>query len=549
MTPRIHHLSSLDASFLHIESAEMPMHVGSVHLLEAPAGRDGEFFEAVKAHVASRLHLAPVFTRKLALMPFELSNPVWVDDEFIDLDHHLRRVVLPRPGSWEQLERVVARLHSSLLDRSRPLWEFTVIEGLQSGEVVLYAKAHHAGIDGQAGQAVGRALFDPAPHGRVVRSPRRRPRSNRYQLGMAELVAAALGNTVRQSAGLVRSVPDIARGLKSLVVPQPGPDGRRRWFARNLQVFGPKTPFNAAITNQRNWAARSVSLAEARAIAFAVGGTVNDVVLATCSGAMRRYLAEYDALPARPMSAAVPVSLRAEGDTRADNQVSMMLMTLASNVDDPLERLLAIVAASKKTKRAMGAASAALPLDFPLLGAPWLMSGLASLYGRTRLVNVMPPLANVVVSNVAGPPAEVYFAGARMRSFYPVSIPAHGMALNITVHSYDGDLDYGLTACRRAVPDLGDLGYFIVAEHQVLAQCVQRLRAPGGSDDLQGAGAPSPPLVGTEQGGEAAPARDEARPASPPDAPPAATRSARPRSRGAAAARGDVPAECAGAGV
>ena len=414
MTPRIHHLSSLDASFLHVESAEMPMHVGSVHRLELPTGFEGDFFEAVKAHVASRLHLAPVFTRKLALMPFEMSNPVWVDDEDIDLDHHVRRVVLPRPGSWEQLERLVARLHSSLLDRSRPLWEFTLIEGLQSGEVVLYAKAHHAGIDGQAGQAVGRALFDLEPTGRIVKKPRPKPRSNQYQLGIAELAAAALGNTVRQSADLVKSMPGMARALKNLVEPQPGPDGTRRWFQRKLQVFGPKTPFNVAITNQRSWAARSVPLAGAKAIAKATGCTLNDVVLASCAGAMRRYLHEYDALPGKAMSAAVPASLRAEGDTSADNQVSMMLVTLASDVKDPLERLRAIGAASKKTKALMGAASAALPLDFPLLGAPWLMSGLASLYGRSRLANVVPPLANVVVSNVAGPPVAVYFAGAKM---------------------------------------------------------------------------------------------------------------------------------------
>jgi diacylglycerol O-acyltransferase len=172
----------------------------------------------------------------------------------------------------------------------------------------------------------------------------------------------------------------------------------------------------------------------------------------------------------------------------------MMLVTLASDVKDPLERLRAIGAASKKTKALMGAASAALPLDFPLLGAPWLMSGLASLYGRSRLANVVPPLANVVVSNVAGPPVAVYFAGAKMLSYHPVSIPAHGMSLNITVHSYDGDLDYGLIACRRAVPDIGDLGDFMVAAHREL---LAALRAPAevrADDPIAGVQEPAAPV-------------------------------------------------------
>jgi diacylglycerol O-acyltransferase / wax synthase len=256
----------------------------------------------------------------------------------------------------------------------------------------------------------------------------------------------------------------------------------RRWWchspgrtAGGLNILGPRTPFNVAITNQRSWAARSVPLAEAKLIAKRTGCTLNDVVLATCSGAMRKYLRDYEALPAKSMSAAIPVSLREAGDTSSDNQVSMMLMSLASDVRDPLERLRAIAAGSRDAKSMMGAAIAALPLDFPLLGAPWLMSGLASLFGRSRIANVLPPLANVVISNVPGPQTPLYFAGAKMLTYYPVSIPAHGMALNITVHSYDGDLDYGLIACRRAVPDIGDLADELVAEHRRLLAAAQAI--------------------------------------------------------------------------
>ena len=169
----MNHLSGIDAAFLHLESPEMPMHVGSLHVLELPAGYDGDFFEDVKACLAQRLHLADVFTRKLALMPFDLSNPVWVEDEDIDLEHHIRHITLPKPGSNTQLQQYVARLHSTLLDRSRPLWEFFVIDGLRSGEVALYIKVHHARLDGQAGVALGRAIFDTTPEGRHVKPPRR----------------------------------------------------------------------------------------------------------------------------------------------------------------------------------------------------------------------------------------------------------------------------------------------------------------------------------------------------------------------------------------
>jgi diacylglycerol O-acyltransferase / wax synthase len=469
--PDIQHLSSLDAAFLHVESAEMPMHVGSVHVLELPPGHAGDFFEHVKAHVASRMHLAKVFTRKLALMPFDLSNPVWVEDEDIDLDHHVRHVVLPRPGTWAQLERLIGRLHSQLLDRSRPLWELTLIEGLETGEMVLYGKLHHAGVDGQAGMAFGGALFDLEPTGRVVKAPRPRLRRNRYQLGIAELAGAALGNLARQTAGLVRSAPEVVSALKKLVLPARGPDASadgREGDGKRPRWFAPRTPFNVAITNQRSWAGRSIPLADVKAIAKASGCTVNDVVLALASGAMRRYLGDYDAMPGKPMSAAVPVSLRPEGDQTANNQVSMVVMTLASDIKDPVERLRAIAKASRRTKSKLFDAIAAIPLDLPAPGAPWLVSGLASMYGRSRLADSLPSVVNVIISNVPGAPVPLYFAGAKARTYYPVSIPVHGIALNITVHSYDGRLDFGLIACRRAVPDLGDLADYLVAEYRVL---------------------------------------------------------------------------------
>ena len=204
------HLSIVDGAFLHMESAEMPMHVGSLNLFEPPAGYRGEgFYEKVKEHVAKRMHLAAVFTRKLALMPFDLANPVWIHDDDIDLDYHVRYMVLPKPGSIEQLEALAARLHSMLLDRSRPLWEFYVIEGLADGRIGFYGKVHHAAVDGQAGVAMATSLFDLTPEPRAVKPPRE-ARANTYQLGVAELLAAALQNQIQQLVQSVKLLPKVA---------------------------------------------------------------------------------------------------------------------------------------------------------------------------------------------------------------------------------------------------------------------------------------------------------------------------------------------------
>ena len=181
MMSDMQHLSVVDGAFLHLESPEMPMHVGSLALFDPPPGGAEGWYEAVKAHVVSRMHLAPVFTRKLALMPFDLANPVWVDDDDLDIDHHIRHVILPRPGSFERLEQLVGRLHSSLMDRSRPLWEIYIIEGLASGQVALYNKMHHAGIDGQAGVALAKVLFSDSPNPPPVKPPRTKPRRDHAQ--------------------------------------------------------------------------------------------------------------------------------------------------------------------------------------------------------------------------------------------------------------------------------------------------------------------------------------------------------------------------------
>ncbi len=470
----MNHLSGLDATFLHLETPEMPMHVGSLNVLELPRDYSGDFYEDAKKFLAGRTHLAGVFTRKLALMPFDLSNPVWVDDDDLDLDYHVRHITLPKPGTNRQLQQYVARLHSTLLDRSRPLWEFFIIDGLHSGEVALYTKVHHAGIDGQAGVALGKAIFDSEATGRVVKPPRARAHSHNYQLGMAELATAALRNTVQQYVKLFKMAPALARVIGGLARPDEKAAAKATTAApRKFNLFAPRTSLNVSITNQRTFAGRTISLAETKQLAKHFGVSLNDVVLGTVAGALRNYLQDNNELPAKSLVAGVPVSLRAAGDETPNNQASRILVSLATDIKNPVARLKAINASSNASKSTMNRFKAVMLDDFPMFAAPWLVSGVASMVGRSGIVNLLPPTANVAISNVAGAPFPMYFAGALVTSYYPVSIASHGTALNVTVQSYNGRMDYGLIACRRAVPDITSIGDYMLDEHKLLMSLMQ----------------------------------------------------------------------------
>lgn len=483
------HLSGLDATFLYIETPETPMHVGGLNICELPAGYTGDFYEDVKKHIASRLHLASVFQRKLLNMPFELANPVWVHDDTLDLEYHVRSTVLPKPGSRAQLDKLVGRLHSSLLDRSRPLWELYVIEGLKSPpgapkgsrHVAFYSKVHHAALDGAGGAALAEAILDLGPVPREIAPPPRRLKNKTQtsdQPTLGELTRAGIKNTGAQYAKIAKMLPALAGTALQLLRPAKDKLGETTSRKTGNAWFGPKTPINVSVTNQRLFAGLSIPLAEIKAIAKGHEATLNDVVLAICSGALRNYLATHGGVPAEPLLAAVPVSLREAGNTELNNQVSMMRISLASTVADPLERLRAVRKGSKASKALTGSVKSVLPTDFPSLGAPWLISGLAALFGRSRLANRMPPLANVAISNVPGPKMPLYLAGAKLLTYYPVSIAVHSMALNITVQSYAGALDFGLTACRKAVPDLPDMADLILAAHHELLRLTPQAALP-----------------------------------------------------------------------
>jgi len=444
------HLSGMDAAFLHIETPETPMHVGSLMLFELPKGYKGDYYEDVKTMLVKRLHLCSVLHRKLAQMPFELAEPVWIEDDDVDLDFHVRSATLRRPGTLAQLHQLVARLHSTLLDRSRPLWEMVVIEGLENGQVAFYSKAHHSGVDGKAGVELAKVLYDVGPEMREVPPPRRTRGGSRYQLGVAELLQAAVSNSAQQYLKVAKLLPTAAKALGAagkVIAMRKTVKGER-----SLNIgLAPKTIFNESITNQRSFSTLSVPLAHVKALGARVGGTVNTVVMAMCSGALRRFLKERNLLPKKSLIAMVPVSLRSAEDDAMNNQVSAIRVDLASEINDLPARFKAIHASSEAAKAVVKELKPVLGVDTPVTGSPWFMTGLASLLGRSELAARLPSAGNVSISNVPGPPMTLYMAGARMTHYYPVSIPYHGMGLNITVQSYAGSLEFGLTACRRVL--------------------------------------------------------------------------------------------------
>lgn len=434
-------LGVLDALFLHLETAATPMHVGALHLLDAPAAGDA-LYDAIRRHLAARLAVSPLFTRRLHRLPLDLANPVWVDGE-VDLTHHLQRLRLPAPGSQQQLWSAVARLHAQPFERSRPLWRFHLIEGLAGGGCAFYSKVHHAALDGSAGVALAQLLLDAQPAAAPV-EPARPPPERRPGPGRLQLLASALVRQAGTGAALLRRAPALARAGADLL--RTGGGTPLAW-AKSLRR-APDSPFNRAIDRRRSIATASLPLAPLRAVATAQAATVNDVVLTVVGGALRRYLLRRGELPAEPLVAAMPVSLRERGDTRMNTQATMAQVGLGTDIADPLQRLRAIHDAAQAAKAVSRAMRPALDLPLPSLGMPWLLGAAAALYGTGRLAERLPRLANVVVSNVPGPAAPLYLAGARLRSWWPLSIVEHGLGLNVTVMRYVEALDCGLVAAH-----------------------------------------------------------------------------------------------------
>ena len=522
----MHHLSALDALFLQLETPEVPAHVGSVSLLRKPKGHRGSFYKHVRDHIESRLHLAPLFSRRLAFMPLDLANPIWLGGAAVNLDEHITHVVLPKPGTQEQLDAAVAKLHEGMMDRDKPLWQFTVIEGLQDGNVAFYSRIHHAALDGQGGVALAQAILDTSATPRAVEAVGEKAKP-RLPPTTARMLGAAFRNTVAQYGKFVRAVPKalksaVAGGAELLSSSQAKkagapseqgtglghladfkPGDSLQDLAKSLLkkipggiALGPRTSLNVAISGERAFAGVKLPLDETKAIAKHFDTKLNDIVLAVCAGALRRYFAGNKAALAKAMIGGVPASLRVPGDTSQSNQVTMMLINMATNIADPRKRLAAIVKASTKAKMLTGGMKNMIPMDLPSLGIPWLMSVITPLYRTAVASNRIPVVANVVVSNVPGPQMPLYLAGAELITYYPVSIVTHGLALNITIQSYAGSLYYGLIACKKTVPDLRTFAKHMQAAHQELLDILKsEMTAPRPAKKIQKSATRTKPIV------------------------------------------------------
>ena len=468
------HLSGSDAAFLHLESPETPMHVGGLAILELPADYKGDFMLDVRTHIQERMHMAPIFQRKLVNMPFDIANPIWVMDEDIDIDYHIRHVIVPPPATRNTVDKLIARLHSSLLDRSRPLWEMHILDGLPVPDdlpkgtryVGLYSKMHHAALDGMGGQVLMEAIMDVSA---IPRAPkkrmRRRESAKRDNYGIAELATSGVMHNISQSIKLTKNLPKLTSKAYDMLKTTKKPDGSK---AQKMNWLAPKTPLNATITNQRSFARFSIPYSDCKKISKLNNVSLNDVVMAISGEGMLRYFADEGFALEETLLAAIPVSVRPEGNTDLSNQVSMARISLATNIKDPLARLQAISASSTHTKTLMSDVKSIMPTDFPSIGAPWLVSSIASTLTRARVANSVPPFANVLISNVPGPNITLYFAGAKQVSTYPVSIPYHGMALNITLQSYNGWLDFGVISCQKLMPDIHELAHHMKEAYEEL---------------------------------------------------------------------------------
>lgn len=439
-------LSALDASFLHLESATTPMHVGGVAVFARSRRRLD--FETLAAHIESRISLVPRYRQRIASVPGNLANPVWIDDVHFDISYHLRRSVLPRPGSEEQLFDLVARLMSRQLDRSRPLWEMYVVEGLAGGRTAVITKTHHAMVDGIGAVDIGQVILDPTPKPRDV--PTEEWTAAR-EPSPIELVVDAVTEIAQRPSAAVDAARMAMLDVRTTVEKVAGVAGGVLAAARTAGRPAPETVLNVDIGRQRRFAVTRTRLDDYRAVRKQHGGTVNDVVLATVAGALRRFFFSRGEPIGEDtvVRAMVPVSIRRDGDTSPGNWILLYFVDLPVGEPDPVLRLKHIsdeMQAHKQAGQSMGAASIIRMSGF----APPTLHAL----GARAAGSFSRRIFNVLVTNVPGPQLPLYAAGARMQEVFPVVPLAKGQALSVGLTSYNGGVYYGLNADRDALSDV-----------------------------------------------------------------------------------------------
>jgi len=451
-------LTGLDASFLYMETPTLHMHVAIVAVFDPATVPDGYSFRRIRQRILDRIPLVPVFQRRLVEVPLRLGHPVWVDDPEFDIDNHLRRAALPSPGGMRELGDFAADVTSRQLHRDRPLWEMWVVEGLEDGKIALVAKMHNCTIDGVSGTELLGVLFDLEPE------PPAHEHQGERQLDLRvpstfELVSHALLANLVRPIDMGRMAWRTTQSIAGIRKIRQGGSGKGAF-----PLSAPRTSLNASVHARRRVAFAAASLADVKKIKNAMGTTVNDVILAVCTGALRTYLLAGDELPEVPLVALVPVSVTPEvAALKGSNKISAMFVQLPCQLEDPLERLRAIHEGTKGAKEEHQALGAGTLQNWAEHATPNMFAAAARLYTRMKLADRHRPLANLIISNVPGPDFPLYMGGSELLGMFPLGPVMDGMGLNLTIMSYRGVLYWGLASDARAVRRLWDIAAAIPA--------------------------------------------------------------------------------------
>lgn len=453
-------LSGLDASFLYLETPNAPMHIGGVSILAAETPKGRLDLETLRELLRTRCHTSRAFTQKLVDVPLKLGKPYWIHDDQFDVANHIQRTQLPAPGGWKELSALAAWEFSQILPRDRPLWELLLVEdlhleGYPQDTVALISRVHHAAIDGVSGSEILSALFDITPEPRRVDAS---APEDEDRPGKGELLRRA-GSGLLEVSG---AVPKVVGDTVKAVVKSGAAWGFKRVKPPPFPFTAPRTRWNAPVTKERVWSPARLEFARVKALRKATGATVNDVVLTICAGALRRYLLHHNELPDKPLVAMVPVSVRQEDQQGTmGNQVSAMLVSLATDVENAAERLHQIRDGANRSKfhhEAIGARTLSQYSEF----IPFGLAGLgARLYTRSELATKHRPIFNLVITNVPGPQIPLYAGGAKLLAHGGTAPIFDGMGLILPVFSYAGNLTIGATSCRSLLGDIHRLTSFL----------------------------------------------------------------------------------------